>query len=219
MSRFLNEIFVFAGPNGSGKSTAIKSFLENKACPEDYICPDNLVPSDKKESIDAYMKAMILAEEKRIENLNCGKSFTFETVLSTKSKVDFLKEAKTKGFRITAIYITTSDPDINFKRIQIRKKQGGHGVPKFKIYSRYKKSMSLMADVIDIADEAEVYDNSQESPIHVFEKNEFGEVILLNRELREEWVDRYITKPLKKKGILIHEDLTCEETVAFMNEE
>lgn len=48
MSRFSNEIFVFAGPNGSGKSTAIKSFLENEACPEDYICPDNLVPADKK---------------------------------------------------------------------------------------------------------------------------------------------------------------------------
>lgn len=217
MSRFHKDIFVFAGPNGSGKSTVIKTFLDNGECPAEYICPDNLVPPGQKEDPDAYMKAMILAEEKRIENLNCGRSFTFETVLSTESKIDFLKEAKEKGFRITAIYITTSNPRINFKRIENRKRQGGHGVPESKIYSRYEKSMNLMADVIEIADEAEVYDNSLDYPFQVFEKNEYGEVILLNREQRNKWVDDFITKPLMKKMILIHEDLTCAETEAVKN--
>ncbi|WNY23178.1 hypothetical protein MmiHf6_04820 [Methanimicrococcus hongohii] len=217
MSRFFKEIFVFAGPNGSGKSTVIKAFLESGACPDEYICPDNLVPVDKKEDPAAYMEAMILAEEQRMENLNCGKSFTFETVLSTESKIDFLKKAKEKGFRITAIYITTCNPRINYERVTIRKKQGGHGVPKDKVYSRYDKSMKLMADVIDLADEAEVYDNSFSYPIQVFEKNEYAEVILLNREQRNRWVDEFITKPLMKKMVLIHEDLTCAETEAARN--
>lgn len=212
MSSFFKEIYVFAGPNGSGKSTVIKSFLENQECPEEYICPDNLVPIHKKEDEDAYLKAMILAEEKRIENVNCGKSFTFETVLSTVSKIEFLINAKEKGFRVTVIYITTSDPSINSERVKIRKEQGGHGVPEDKIYSRYQKSMNLMADVIMLADEVEVYDNSSVHPIQVFEKNEYGEVILLNREKRHEWVNEYITKPLFDKQIMIHEDLTCAET-------
>lgn len=212
MSRFFKEIFVFAGPNGSGKSTVIKYFMENHECPEEYICPDNLVPADKKEDADAYLKAMILAEEKRLENLKCGKSFTFETVLSTKSKIDFLIDAKKEGFRITVIYITTSNPRINLERIGNRKRQGGHGVPEDKVLSRYEKSMSLMAEVIDLADEVEVYDNSYTYPIQVFEKNEYGEVILLNRELRHKWVDKFITKPLMEKMIFIHEDLTCAET-------
>jgi Uncharacterized protein conserved in bacteria len=219
MSFFYKEIFVFAGPNGSGKSTVIKSFLENRECPEEYICPDNLVSADKKEDEEAYLKAMELAEEKRIENINCGKSFTFETVLSTKSKIEFLKTAREKGFRITVIYITTSDPSINSERIILRKKQGGHGVPKDKIYSRYEKSMKLMADVILLADEAEVYDNSFNRPIIVFEKNEHGEVILLNREMRQDWVNEYITRPLMKKEIIIHEDLTCAETEEIKSEE
>lgn len=219
MSRFLRDIFVFAGPNGSGKSTVIKAFLDSGACPEEYICPDNLVPAGQKEDPAAYMKAMVLAEEKRIENLNCGRSFTFETVLSTESKIDFLKKAKEQGFRITAIYITTADPRINCERVENRKRQGGHGVPEDKIYSRYEKSMNLMADVIEIADEAEVYDNSFDYPIQVFEKNEYGEVILLNREQRGEWVDAFITKPLMNRMILIREDLTCEETEAVKNSE
>lgn len=134
------------------------------------------------------------------------------TVLSTESKIDFLVTAKEKGFRVTVIYITTSDPAINLERVRIRKEQGGHGVPKDKIYSRYQRSMNLIADVITLADEVEVYDNSSEHPIQVFEKNEYGEVILLNRECRHEWVDEYITKPLLEKQIVIHEDLTCAET-------
>ena len=60
------RIFVFAGPNGSGKSTIINSFLENKICPEYYICPDNLVPADKKDNLQEYLKAMNYAEELRI---------------------------------------------------------------------------------------------------------------------------------------------------------
>ena len=209
---FPGEIFVFAGPNGSGKSTVIKSFLENRECPEEYICPDNLVPADKKEDEEAYLKAMMLAEEKRIENLNRGKSFTFETVLSTESKIEFLKTAQENGFRITVIYITTSDPAINLNRVETRKKQGGHGVPKDKLYSRYEKSMHLMADVIVLANEVQVYDNSLDRPIIVFEKNEQNEVILLNRELRRDWVNEYITEPLTKKQIRISDDLTCSET-------
>ena len=218
MSFFYREIFVFAGPNGSGKSTVIKSFLENRECPEEYICPDNLVPVDKKEDEEAYLKAMILAEEKRIENLNRGRSFTFETVLSTESKIDFLKTAQENGFRISVIYITTSDPDINVKRVEIRKKQGGHGVPKEKVYSRYEKSMRLMAEVIALADEVQVYDNSLERPIIVFEKNEHDEVILLNREQRRDWVNEYIIKPLREKGIIIRDDLTCIETEVIKTE-
>jgi Uncharacterized protein conserved in bacteria len=107
---FFKEIFVFAGPNGSGKSTVIKYFLEKRMCPPEYICPDDLVPAGKKEDENEYIKAMKLAESKRIKNVSIGQSFTFETVLSTEEKIDFLKDAKRNGFKITTIYITTSNP-------------------------------------------------------------------------------------------------------------
>jgi len=107
---FSKEIFVFAGPNGSGKSTVIRSFIDNQLCPLEYICPDDLVPKEKKEDLEEYRKAMIQAETLRIQNLEAGESFTFETVLSTEEKIDFLKDAKKRGFTITTIYITTENP-------------------------------------------------------------------------------------------------------------
>ena len=107
---FSKEIFVFAGPNGSGKSTIIKRLMDNQQCPSKFICPDDLVPEGKKEDLDEYMKAMKQAEAVRIYDVEAGKSFTFETVLSTEEKIDFLKDAKKRGFTITTIYITTENP-------------------------------------------------------------------------------------------------------------
>jgi predicted ABC-type ATPase len=50
-------LFVFAGANGSGKSTVINFYLENNLCPQDYICPDQLVPYDKKNDVAEYIRA------------------------------------------------------------------------------------------------------------------------------------------------------------------
>ncbi|MDV0447027.1 hypothetical protein MsAg5_08970 [Methanosarcinaceae archaeon Ag5] len=206
------EMFVFAGPNGSGKSTVIENHLENKQCPEIYICPDQLVSREDKYNPAAYLEAMKMAEDFRHQALEAGVSFTFETVFSTADKLDFLRTAKTFGYRITTIYITTSDPQINLNRIAERVKMGGHDVPKDKVLARYEKSMTLMPEVILLSDMAKVYDNSSNCPVEVFEKDDCGNFFLLNREQRHSWVDKYITTAFAEKEIPIFEDLNVFET-------
>lgn len=102
-------------------------------------------------------------------------------------------------------------------RVEERKKQGGHGVEAEKVFSRYIKSMKLMPEVIKISDYARVYDNSSFSPVLIFEKDEDGQSLLLNREIRGFCTDFYITEPLQKLGISILQDLSCEETKEFKN--
>lgn len=160
---------------------------------------------------------MKIAEETRFQLIDMGISFTFETVLSTREKVDFLKWAKNKGYHIKTIYITTADPRINLERVEERKRQGGHGVPEDKVYSRYEKSMSLMSEVIMLSSMVEVYDNSGSGPIQVFEKNIYGEQIILNRELRNNWVEQFVVQPLRAQNSIISADLTCEETNQLKN--
>ena len=196
-------IYVFAGPNGSGKTTVINKFLKDKICPEYYICPDNLVPKDQKDILAIYIKAMEYAEYLRHKALNEGNSFTFETVLSTRSKLDFIVEAKSEGYKIVAIYITTSDCNININRIAERVKRGGHDVPTDKVISRYEKSMDLMFDVISVCDEAKVYDNSSSIPIQVFQKNDDGSIVLLNREQRHSWVNKYLIEKIKDRKSVV----------------
>ncbi|MCL2446947.1 MAG: zeta toxin family protein [Oscillospiraceae bacterium] len=151
---------VFAGPNGSGKSTIVKNTLELGCCPREFICPDNLVVAHEKENPEAYKKAMQEAEAIRNALLAQGKSFSFETVLSTREKLDFIRKAKWLGYKVHVVYVTTDDPQINIERVKSRVTQGGHNVPVDKILSRYEKCMNLMYDVMRAADTAMFYDNS-----------------------------------------------------------
>lgn len=170
-------IFVFAGPNGSGKSSVIDRYQQAGILPSRYICPDNVVRDMLQEQplldiYKAYIEAMSICEKVRVDDILHGVPFSFESVFSNPEKLKFLRFAKSHGFHIVVVYITTSDPAINVKRVQRRVVEGGHDVPEDKIRSRYERSMVLMPDVIAFADEAEVYDNSIDNavPELVFKK-------------------------------------------------
>ena len=74
--------------------------------------------------------------------------------------MDVIREAKELGYLVILVYVTTIDPTINVERVHMRAAQGGHSVPEEKIRSRYEWSVKLLPDMLDLVDEALVYDNS-----------------------------------------------------------
>jgi predicted ABC-type ATPase len=151
---------VFAGANGSGKSTIVKKIIASGNCPEYFICPDNYVNRNNKDEKAAYLTAMKTAEQERETALVNGVSFSFETVLSKKEKIDFIKRAKEKGYTVSVYYVLTADVEINAERIAKRVSEGGHGVPQNKLLPRYYRMLDLMPEVLALADMAVIYDNS-----------------------------------------------------------
>nr|WP_242617029.1 zeta toxin family protein [Rivibacter subsaxonicus] len=89
-----------------------------------------------------------------------GRTFTFETVMSSRDKVDFMKEARERGYRVYLYFVATDDPAINVDRVRRRVKQGGHSVPAKKVRERYARSIGLMTEACWIAHRAYVFDNS-----------------------------------------------------------
>ena len=153
-------IAVFAGANGSGKSTIVKKMLSHNKCPSYFICPDNLVDAAHKDDVTMYIAAMQKAEQLREAALLDGKSFSFETVLSTYEKVDFIRRAKQKGYAIQVYYVLTENVGVNIARVEARVMQGGHGVPIEKIKTRYARTMNLMPEVLSMANSAVIaFDN------------------------------------------------------------
>lgn len=216
----MKRLVVICGPNGSGKSTVISNLIdENIDFPEIYICPDSLTSEFMyiKDLTERNIKSMELAEKLRNIAINKELPFAFETVLSTDGKLEFLKSAKERGYSIEAIFITTKDPQINIKRVSKRAKDGGHDVPEEKIISRYERSMSNLYKLIQIADGIKVYDNSGESPVLVFIKTLDGEMKLLNNEIRDEWVQKYIVEPLKKLNTNELQDFNVIEAENYFN--
>jgi predicted ABC-type ATPase len=190
------ELFLFAGPNGSGKSTIVSDFLKSKRCPPYYICPDNNIDNSLKDNKEAYIKAMKSAEIQRYNAISENKSFSFESVFSTQEKLDFLKFAKSQGYFITVVFVTTKNPKINIERIKTRVLHGGHSVPDDKVFSRYYKSMTLMSKTIEIADNFFLYDNSLDKPIIVFE-NIDGNKMLNPNYLKQKWITKFLKGFLK----------------------
>lgn len=156
------EIIVFAGPNGSGKSTIKK----NAKTVGIYINADDI----KRTTHCSDREAANQADNLREEALNNNEDFTFETVLSTKLKLDFLRRAKTKGYFIRGFFILTLDPAVNVLRVRVRVAEGGHDVPEDKIRSRYKKSLGLLPEFIKVCDVLHVYDNTTKEPVRIFKK-------------------------------------------------
>lgn len=147
--------------------------------------------------IDSYLAARII-DYIRIQFIELKISFTFETVMSHRSKVEFLQHAKAQGFRTYLYYVSTVDPDINISRVQYRVSQGGHDVPRDKIRTRYLRSMDLLLDAIDASDRAYIFDNSSDGTQASFlAEIEKAETLKLNKNLQHfpKWfVDRVLNE-------------------------
>lgn len=116
----------------------------------------------KNININSYI-ASALVDFLRYHLLKKGISFTFETVMSHTSKIEFLQQAQQQGFRRYLYFVATTDPQINISRVRYRVKTGGHDVPQNKIIERYHRSLSLLIDAIGYSHRAYIFDNSSEN--------------------------------------------------------
>lgn len=117
--------------------------------------------------IDSYLAARII-DFIRFEFLKLKISFTFETVMSHISKVEFLKQAQQQGFRTYLYYVATVDPEINVGRVNYRVNTGGHIVPEHKIRERYYRSLDLLMSAIEYSNRAYIFDNSSNGEVASF---------------------------------------------------
>lgn len=157
----LPEIIVFAGPNGSGKSTVTRV----ARVVQPYINADDIKTALNCSDLEAAQ----ISEKMRNAQVDAGKGFTFETVLSTPRNLELLERAKEKGFFIRCIYVLTASPDINVVRVKAREAAGGRGVPEEKVRSRYEKALALIPELVSVCDICHIYDNS-ERPFRIFKK-------------------------------------------------
>lgn len=155
-------LLVLAGPNGSGKSTLTQYFEKAGA----YTNADDIVAATGMSNEEAAR----LADSKRYASIKAKEDFTFETVLSSRYKLDILKKAKEEGYFIKCIFVLTVDPLINVARVEARVASGGHNVDRDKIIERYFKSLNNIMKLMELCDILHVYDNSID-PVRIIRKH------------------------------------------------
>lgn len=159
------RLLVVAGPNGSGKTSVTEQGLRHEWFRDClYINPDILARDRFGDwnAPEAVLQAARLADSMREEALAARQSLAFETVLSTESKLAYLRKAQLAGYFIRLFFVGTESPTINAARITERFLKGGHEVPIAKIVTRYGRSMANSVQAARIADRAYFYDNTPE---------------------------------------------------------
>ncbi|MGC4033527.1 MAG: hypothetical protein QM754_17705 [Tepidisphaeraceae bacterium] len=136
-----------------------------------------------------YLNA-ILCDYLRTDWLRHRTSFTFETVMSHPSKIDFFLDATRTGYRTYLYYICTDDPIINQARVQNRVLTGGHDVDPDKIVERYGRSLALLPEVIAAASRAYLFDNSTQAGHQLFAEFTAGQLTALAPERPPNWAVR-----------------------------
>ena len=106
-------------------------------------------------------EAAKIAETMRLNLLNEGRSFCFETVFSHPSKIDFLAKAKALGYEIILVYIHLETAALNQARVSQRVSEGGHHVPDDKVISRIPRVMQNIKQAFPLCDVSYVLDNSR----------------------------------------------------------
>ncbi len=141
-------------------------------------------------AVNAYF-ASVAADFLRNKLIEAGKSFTFETVMSSPDKVVLLEKARQKGYRTYLYYVATDDPVINISRVLHRVKMGGHSVPEDKIVSRYERSLNLLVDALRHTNRAYIFDNSKHQHIWLAEITD-GKVLEMKTDQMPAWFKKAV---------------------------
>jgi len=153
------QLWILVGGNGAGKSTYYRLGLEPLGLP--FVNADVLARIVFAESPEAHSyEAAQLAERQRLQLLDQGVSFCFETVYSHPSKIDFIARAKSLGYQVIMVLIHLESTGLNQARIAGRVSEGGHNVPAEKVISRIPRLLDQVRTSIPLVDVLRVYENS-----------------------------------------------------------
>jgi len=141
--------------------------------------------------VNSYF-ASVLSDLIRQRLLVEGVSFSFETVMSHPSKIEFMQNAQAYGYRTYLYFVSTENPEINIDRVQIRVQEGGHPVRPDLVRKRYARALDLLPDAIAVSNRAYVFDNSGERAVWLAEITEGTELEYRAEEIPDWFFDAYV---------------------------
>lgn len=181
------EVLAFFRQSAFLANAGFSSAVSQLSVDEVRLCLDTAL-------VNSYF-ASVVSDFIRHKLLEQNIDFTFETVMSSSDKVDFLRRAKAAGFRVYLYYVATEDTDINISRVRHRVKMHGHDVPEDKIVERYFRSLGLLVDAIRLSDRAYVFDNSSQSRIWLAEVTD-GTELEFKTDFVPHWFETYVLDKL-----------------------
>jgi len=163
----VSRLDLVVGPNGAGKSTFVEFVLAGARPGVPFVNADVIAaerwPDDP---LSHGHEAAQAADAARNALLARGESFIAETVASHDSKIDLVRRARDGGYYVHLVVIAVPE-EYSVERVLARVVAGGHAVPEAKIRSRWRRLWDNVVAMIELADSAEMFDNSGPGPVTI----------------------------------------------------
>lgn len=156
------KMYIISGCNGAGKTTASYTVLPEVLGCKEFVNADEIargLSPFNPESVAIDAGRLMLARMQGL--IREGADFAFETTLSTRSYVNFIKQAREAGYFVVLLYFWLPSPELAIERVAQRVKEGGHNIPVDVIRRRYSKGLyNLTRLYTPICDFWAIYDNN-----------------------------------------------------------
>ena len=156
------KLYIISGCNGAGKTTASFNILPDLLNCKEFVNADEIargLSPFQPENVSIEAGRLML---KRIDELiNSNQDFSFETTLSTRSFINTIEFAKSKGYYITLIFFWLESIELAKDRVKKRVTEGGHNIESDVIERRYKAGIKNLFNLyFNKVDSLLIYDNS-----------------------------------------------------------
>lgn len=160
----MGDIVVLAGPNGGGKSSVGGRQLLDQG--GRYFNPDVVARQLSDEQPDvplAELNSRVWSHmrDQLKTSIVEGTNFAFESTLGGSSITGLLKDGARAGSRVRVWFVALADAEMHIERVRARAAGGGHAIPEDKIRERYDSSREHVRQLLSIAYEVRVFDNSE----------------------------------------------------------
>lgn len=178
------NLYVIAGPNGAGKTTFAREFLPKYVQCKNFVNADliaqGLAPFDSQ---SAEIKAGRILLKQIHELAQRNEDFAFESTLSGKSYLPFLKKLKKKGYLIHLFFLWIPNVELALMRIKKRVEKGGHNIPAKDVRRRFRRSIDNFFRLYrPLLDSWMLFDNSTVPP-HLIAKAKYSKLEIFDKDL------------------------------------
>ena len=176
------RLYIISGCNGAGKTTASFNILPDLLNCKEFVNADEIargLSPFRPEKVSIEADRLML---KRIEELiNSNQDFSFETTLSTKSFINTIEKAMSKGYYVTLIFFWLESVELAKNRVQKRVLEGGHNIEPDVIERRYKAGIKNLFNIyLDSVDSLLIFDNSKPESELIAEKGIENEKFIIH---------------------------------------
>ena len=162
-------LYIISGCNGAGKTTASYTVL-----PEILECREFVNADEIAKGLSPFNPESVAIEAGRLmlqridELLARNETFSIETTLATKSYLNLVRKAQSKGYQVRLVFFWLESSELAVQRVAERVSKGGHNIPSDVIHRRYKAGIrNLLNLFMKEVDLWTIYDNSNNKRVFI----------------------------------------------------